>query len=361
MLKKAILFLLVMISFLQFTCAVSVSAKSAVLLEASSGKIVYEKDAYTRRGIASTTKVMTALVTLDHANLDDIVTVKQSCTGIEGSSMYLQPGEELSVRDLLYGLLLQSGNDCAAVLADYICGDQEVFVDMMNQKALELNLKDTHFSNPSGLPSETHYSTAFDMARLTVYAMKDPVFQEIVSTRSQRVGKRFLQNHNRLLSMCEGVDGVKTGFTKSSGRCLISSAVRNETRLVAVTLAAPDDWQDHAALYDYGFSKVRNVCLLSSGTVIKSLSVVGGTTNSVDIIAEGDLQVLVDPSTAKNLSVTYYLPHFLYAPVVDGSVVGKALITENGKVLGEISLLTADSVSAPEPTGLRRFFVRIFS
>lgn len=351
----------VFILCVQNAFAISVSAQSAILLEASSGKILYQKDAKTRRGMASTTKIMTALVVLERVGLDEIVTVPASCVGVEGSSMYLQAGEELSVLDLLYGLLLQSGNDCAAVLAEYVAGEQERFVALMNQKGAALQLHDTHFMNPSGLPDEGHYSTAYDMARLAAYAMARDDFRKIVSTRTYKTGTHFLANHNRLLSMCEGVDGVKTGFTKAAGRCLVSSCMRNGTRLICVTLSAPNDWNDHQSLYEYGFSSCMRVLVKEKGEAVANLPVVGGVQSSVSVILSDDLAAVVHPSEAQQLSVTYYLPHFLYAPVSKNAVVGTAVLSKNGEILASVPLHILSAVNAAQSNGLRSFFTRIFS
>lgn len=352
---------IVLVVCFQSAFAVSISAKSAVLIEASSGKIVYQKDANTRRGMASTTKIMTALVTLEHAGLDEIVTVPASCVGIEGSSMYLQAGEELTVLDLLYGLLLQSGNDCAAVLAEYVADEQEEFVALMNQTAADLQLHNTHFMNPSGLPDENHYSTAYDMARLTAYAMENEDFRTIVSTKTYKTGTHFLVNHNRLLSMCDGVDGVKTGFTKAAGRCLVSSAVRNGTRLICVTLSAPNDWNDHQQLYEYGFSSVCRVVLCEEGELVSNLPVVGGVKSTVSVMLSKRLEAVVSPNEVSQLSVTYYLPRFLYAPISERTIVGTAVLSKNKEVFASVPLQVLSTVNAPKPKGFRSFFTHIFS
>lgn len=359
--KRLVFCVLAVFVFAHSASAVSVSAKSAILMEASSGKVVYEKDADTRRGMASTTKIMTALIVLERVSLDDIVTVKRSCTGIEGSSMYLQPSEQLTVRDLLYGLLLQSGNDCAAVLADYVAGSQPAFVDLMNQKALELGLSNTHFMNPSGLPHVEHYSTARDMAYLTLSAVQNADFRTIVSTRTYRTGSLVLSNHNRLLSMCDGVDGVKTGFTKSAGRCLVSSAMRNDTRLICVTLSAPDDWKDHTALYEYGFSNTRHVVFLEPNDYVTELPVVGSGGKTVRIAASDRLETVVSPKEAEELTVTYFLPRFLYAPQTRNSVVGRAVVLKNGQIIGSVPLMVLNDVQQVEKKGFGAFLSRIFS
>ena len=231
--------------------ALEVSATAAVLMDADMGQVLYEKNGDRQMLIASTTKIMTALVVLERASPGEEVTVRQEHM-TEGSSMYLKPGERVTVEELLYGLLLCSGNDAAAALADH-CGGTASFVRRMNGLARELGMEDTSFANPSGLDDDGHYSTARDMARLAVYAAGNHTFARLCSTRSVTVGGRTMTNHNRLLRTVPGCIGMKTGYTRAAGRTLVSAAERDGRRLVAVTLQDGNDWADHAALYDYGF------------------------------------------------------------------------------------------------------------
>ncbi len=235
----------------------NLSAASYVLYDAKSGELLCAHDETTRRAIASTTKVMTALVALETASLSEQVTVRESHMA-EGSSMYLTPGETLSMETMLYGLLLASGNDAALAIADHCCGSVEAFVERMNEKAAALGLADTSFANPNGLDAQGHYSTARDMAVLTARAMEHPTFARIVSTSGATVGGRTLTNHNKLLTSVDGCIGGKTGYTSKAGRTLVTCAERGGVRLVAVTLNDGDDWRDHAALYEYGFSRAAH-------------------------------------------------------------------------------------------------------
>ena len=236
--------------------AVSTSAAAAILMDAESGRILYEHNADSPRLIASTTKILTALTAIRHYDLGEIVTVPREATLIEGSSMYLKAGEKLTVEQILCGLLLASGNDAAEVLALH-SGSRERFVRWMNELALEIGMEDSSFENPSGLDGEKHLATARDMAKLAAFAMDDPTFARIVSTWEMRTGARTLTNHNKLLRQITGCIGLKTGFTKAAGRTLVSCAEREGVRLVAVTLHDGNDWADHAALYEYGFSLPR--------------------------------------------------------------------------------------------------------
>ena len=236
--------------------AVQVSATAAILMDADSGEILYEKDGARRMRIASTTKILTALVVLDHAQLTDTITVTTDHM-VEGSSMYLKPGETVTVEELLYGLLLCSGNDAAMALAD-CCGGLETVVQAMNDKAAALGMKDSSFANPNGLDDEQHYSTARDMAVLAAYAVQNPTFRRICATRTVKIGERTMRNHNKLLAQVEGCFGMKTGYTKAAGRTLVSCAERDDRCLVAVTLCDGNDWADHKALYEQGFSTLKN-------------------------------------------------------------------------------------------------------
>ena len=228
-------------------------AQAAVLLDADSGRVLYGKNEETPMAMASTTKIMTALVALERASPTDVITVKQEHM-TEGSSMYLKPGERVTVEELLYGLLLCSGNDAAEALADG-CGGTASFVRRMNSLAGELGMEDTSFENPSGLDGQAHYSTARDMARLAAYAAGNHTFVRLCSTRSVTIGGRTMTNHNRLLRAVPGCIGMKTGYTRAAGRTLVSAAERDGRRLVAVTLQDGNDWADHAALYDWGFAQ----------------------------------------------------------------------------------------------------------
>ena len=231
--------------------AVEVSATACVLMDADSGRVLYEKNGRQRMLIASTTKLMTALVALERAKLTDTITVTASHM-VEGSSMYLKPGETVTVEELLYGLMLCSGNDAALALAD-CCGGLDAFVQAMNEKAAALGMADTHFANPNGLDDEEHYSTARDMAQLARAAVNEPTLLRMASTRQASIGGRTLTNHNKLLGRMEGCLGLKTGYTKAAGRTLVSCAEKDGRRLVAVTLRDGDDWNDHEALYRWGF------------------------------------------------------------------------------------------------------------
>lgn len=240
---------------------IATGAEAAALIDVASGRILYSHNGDKPMRIASLTKIMTAIVAIEHGELSDRVKTGINAYGVEGSSVYLKLGEEQSLLHLLYGLMLRSGNDAAVAIAEHVGGSLDGFVLMMNEKAEQIGMADTAFKNPHGLDAEGHLSTAEDMARLTAYALKNPVFREIVKTPSIKVpnpGERWdhlWRNKNKMLHLYRGADGVKTGFTKAAGRCLVSSATRDGRQLAAVTLNDGNDWADHARLLDYGFAR----------------------------------------------------------------------------------------------------------
>lgn len=231
-----------------------ISAQSAILYDCTANRILFEKDCRRQSLIASTTKIMTALVVLENCALDELVTVAPEAEGVEGSSIYLRAGEQLSVEDLLLGLMLQSGNDAAVALAIHCAGSVEGFAAKMNYLAEKLEMTGSHFMNPNGLDAEGHYSTAYDLAILTRYALENEDFARIVSTKTATLaGNRCVTNHNKLLWRYDGCIGVKTGYTRAAGRILVSAAERDGRRLAVVTIGDGDDWNDHQRLLDYGF------------------------------------------------------------------------------------------------------------
>lgn len=245
---------------------ITLSAKSAALYDPASKTFIYTKNADERLPMASTTKIMTALVAIENASLDQSVSVSDSAIGTEGSSLYLKRGEVLSMGDLLMGLMLRSANDAACAIAYEISGSIEGFADKMNEKASQIGANNTHFTNPHGLDDASHYTTAKDLAIIAAEALSNETFLSIVSTakyiiKNNEGEARLLTNHNKLLNLYDGAIGVKTGFTKKSGRCLVGAAERYGTRLISVTINAPDDWNDHKALLDYGFLKLKSIPL----------------------------------------------------------------------------------------------------
>ena len=332
----------------------AISAQKAILLDAQTGRVLYEKDADSRSLIASTTKIMTALLICEQCNVLDRMKIPKEAVGIEGSSMYLQEGEVLSLQELLYGLMLRSGNDAAVALAIYCAGTVEGFAGMMNDKARQLGLTGTHFENPNGLDSPGHYSTARDLAVLTAYAMKNPIFCQIVSTKTVRVGNRTMQNHNKLLWRVEGADGVKTGYTKAAGRILVSSASRGGRRLICVTINDGNDWADHAKLLDNGFSGYSVHQLIQSGQCMGYATVFSGTEGNVPLLAAEDFSFALAPQEKTQIVLSG--PGFIYAPAVKGKDAGFAYICIGDTAVGKVRLVYGQTIERQTQTEKRHFW-----
>ncbi len=356
--KKMFCFLVLLPVFLLSAAAYSASAYA--VLNADTGMLLQQFHADTRLPMASTTKIMTGLLAAEDSNPNRIIEVPSSCVGIEGSSMYLQAGERLALRDILYGLLLCSGNDAAACIAA-VCGGSEPFVTRMNQRAAELGLHNTHFDNPSGLDGETHYTTASDLAKLAAAALQNETFAAIVSTQSYTAGTRTMRNHNRLLTQYEGCIGVKTGFTRTAGRCLVSAARRNGRTVIAVTLNDPDDWRDHTALLDAAFATLRSPSVVEEMQEIDTIPVVSGSTPQVSLICSSPIDVAVFDGESVTLQV--HKRGMLYAPVSAGTVCGSVSVQVNGIELTSAPLVTAQDIALDTtqerfsvPERLLRFF-----
>ncbi|MCI9273070.1 MAG: D-alanyl-D-alanine carboxypeptidase [Clostridiales bacterium] len=329
-----------------------VSARAAIVMCADNGKVLFAKNEKETLSMASTTKIMTAMLTLEAAQADDKeVSITHEMVAVEGSSMGLMPGDVVTLETLAKGMLLSSGNDAANAAAIALAGSQQDFAAMMNEKAAQIGMKDTHFVTPSGLDDDNHYTTAYDMAVLGAYAMEAPGFQEIASQRSLQVdfinpAKRVtLSNHNRLLSMYEGCIGVKTGFTKKSGRCLVSCAQRNGVRLIAVTLNAPDDWNDHQNMLNYGFSQVKSVTFDDTATAI-SLALAGGISQEVTVTGNAPVKATVGAEDVDRIQKVVELPQFEYAPVRKGQLVGKIRYLLDGTEIASSDLVVQQDVEA---------------
>ncbi len=327
--------------------SIEISANCAILIEPESGKVLYAKNADKCVQMASTTKIMSTILTLESQDLDSEFQVDTNAIMVEGSSMGLRPGDVVTKRMLCYGMMLPSGNDAANASAVAVAGSIESFVELMNAKAKELNLDSTHFVTPSGLDDDTseHYSTAYDMARLAAYAMQNEDFREICSTKeiSFDVGeerKVWLSNSNKLLNMCEGCIGIKTGFTDKAGRCLISAVERDGVTLICVTLNAPNDWQDHQNIYNYGFNEISTYKL---GGIYVNVPAVGGDSDAVTIYAEEDILVL---PKSDNITIIkkIIVPRFIYAPADVGAVVGRIDYYIDGRLVFSSALTLAEDL-----------------
>ena len=334
----------------------SISAKAAVLMEAQSGELVFSKNPDVPLPMASTTKIMTALVALEQISPTTAVTIPAEAVGIEGSSVYLCEGETLTMEELLYALLLASANDAAVAIAIAVAGSVEAFADLMNRKAAALGLTDTHFVNPHGLDAEGHHTTARELAIIARAALENARFREICATRRKAIPLngaprgRWLLNHNKLLSMYPGCIGVKTGYTKKTGRCLVSAAEREGVTLIAVTLGAPDDWQDHTAMLNFGFKQYTAVPLCDGSFFSSPLPVVGGTREYVLVENTASLTLTL-PQKHGSIRCVVELPRFDYAPIAEGQTVGRLVFYEEEadgglRELGDVPLTAAYGADA---------------
>lgn len=315
-----------------------ISAKSAIVYEPNSKSALYEKAADERMLIASTTKIMTAKVVLDNCSLDEKVAVRSRHTAVEGSSMYLKAGESYTVEELLYGLMLASGNDAAAALAEHCAGSMEAFAELMNAEAERLGLKNTHFVNSHGLDHEEQYSTARDLAVITTAAMENESFCKIFSTVSYSVKGLSYKNHNKLLTSCPGCIGGKTGYTEKAGRILVSCVEREGMRLICVTISDPRDWDDHMALYDKCFEEYDYVPVLEEEI---SLDIISGVLPAARL--ESSTSGVCVPAGVQHI-VRLNLPRFSFAPVCAGEKIGWAEIVGPDGIIAAVDILISENI-----------------
>ncbi|MBC3515499.1 D-alanyl-D-alanine carboxypeptidase [Neobittarella massiliensis] len=302
----------------------AVEAQAFVLMSAQTGQVFLEGNMHQQLPMASTTKIMTALLAVENGSLDTVYTMRKEDVTVEGSSLGVREGDQLTLRDLITGMMLKSGNDAARSVAHIVGGDG--FVDMMNQRAAQLGMRNTHFTNPAGLPDDDHYSTAYDMALLAKAALQNPDFAAICASSTAAITVNgdtwHLKNSNRLLRELDGACGIKTGFTKKAGRCLVSAVTREGSTLICVTLNCGEDWKTHTALYDYAFATGSTQQLPPEEK--SSLPVVGGSKDSVQITVQSELDFLL-LKEGSSLQKTVQLPGFIYAPITAGQVVGEVV------------------------------------
>lgn len=355
--KKSLNFLVLMLVLLDVNTVSSnclssqdISASSAIVICADNGKVLFEKNAYEKRPMASTTKIMTSLLAIEAADADDRdINITDKMVPVEGSSMGLNIGNVLPISSLVKGMLTVSGNDAANSVAIALGGSLDLFSDMMNEKARVIGMKDTHFVTPSGLDDKEHYSTAYDMALLGAYALENKSFLDICSQkkadvlfREPQIIKTFY-NENKMLKRYDGCLGVKTGFTKSSGRCLVSAAQRNNLRLISVTLNAPDDWNDHEKMLDYGFSCADAVVLEEKEDI--DFKIVGSDVDTLKASVKGSTKAIINKNMAKEIKRVVYIPNFIYAPIKKDQIVGKIEYTLNGEIVAENNLFAKNDAN----------------
>ncbi len=324
-----------------------ISAQSAVLLDAHSGRILFEKNSKQQLPMASTTKIMTGLLACESGKMDKYVKVSPFASGTEGSSLWLKPGEKLKLHDLTYGLMLKSGNDAAVAISEFLAGNSEAFALMMTQRAKEIGATNTSFKNPHGLDDENHYTTAYDLALITREAMKNKLFAKIVSTKTYTIPNpnenwdRALKNHNKLLWRFDGCIGVKTGYTKRCGRCLVSYAERNGEELICVTLNAPDDWNDHTYLLNYGFENYNCKNIAQKNDVAYELLYDRENNRKVKLLYSENYKIAIKDN---DKITTEIQTDVLKIPSEKGTAAGKIIVYCNDSKISEIPLITASDV-----------------
>ncbi len=320
----------------------AISAQSAILIDSKSGRVLFEHNPCEKLSMASTTKIMTGLLACESEKLNTSVRVSPFAAGTEGSSLWLKAGEVQSLENLTYGLMLKSGNDAAVAIAEHLAGSVDAFSLLMNEKARKIGAYNTHFENPHGLDAKEHYTTVYDLALIAQNAMKNKEFRKIVSTKTYSIpieGEKWgraLKNHNKLLWRLEGCNGIKTGFTKKSGRCLVSSAKKGNEEYICVTLNAPDDWNDHTYLLNFGFDNFENMNVIKKGAVAKNVAYDEKHKRRVNVIYSQDFDIAVKKED--KITTEIKIDKIKY-PAKKGSVAGYANIYCNGEEMGKIPLL----------------------
>lgn len=340
----------------------NINAKYAIVCDVETGRILWGKNINIKRPMASTTKIMTAILAIEKGNLNEMVTVTPTACSIGGSSIWLKPGEQLTIRELLYGMMLKSGNDAATAVAQHIAGSVSDFVKMMNNKAIEIGAYNTSFANPHGLDDHNHYSTALDLSIIAAYALKKPIFSEIVKTREATIswhdqgGKRYLRNINKLLWIYPQADGVKTGYTSRAGHCLVASATQNDWQLVSVVLKCPSRytlWNDSIELLEYGFSTYYRYNAVKKNQIIKTIEVKNGKRDIVAVLNTKEINLPLKKGEEDNVKVVVDLPEHVEAPVKKKQILGKLKVYLDSKLMGESDLVAEISIE-------RKTFIDIF-
>ena len=343
---------------------ISLSANSAVLYQPENDIFLYSKSADTKMPMASTTKIMTALVALDGTSLQDTVIIDERAVGVEGSSAYLKAGEVLTIEELLYALLLQSANDAAVAIACHVAGDVDAFAILMNDKAKDLGLSCTNFTNPHGLDDKEHYTTARELAIITAEAMKNESFRKITSTYKKTFSTedrtRTYVNHNKMLLNYEGCIGVKTGYTQRSGRCLVVATERNGLEFISVTLDAPNDWSDHTKLLDYGYDTLERIDLAKVDEYCYNVPIINGDKESILVTNDKDISIIVEKGD-HSLNKHIKLIRYAVAPISEGDVLGEIIFTVDGKEVDRCNLIARENAGSNEKKSLLDRLTSLFN
>lgn len=326
---------------------VQVDGESSIVMDVETGRVLYEKNIHSKLPMASTTKIMTALLAIENIPLDKKVKINANAQGVEGSSIYLRADEEVKAIDLIYGLMLRSGNDSAAAIAYEISGSIDAFAELMNRRAKEIGAKNTNFVNPHGLHDDNHYTTAYDLGLITREALKNSTFKEVVKTKfwtADRDGYKHFANKNKSLDICEGADGVKTGYTMKSGRCLVSSATRNNMQLIAITLNDYNWFDTTKMLLDNSFNIYKPYMLFNEKQIITKAKVLDGKKKEVSLKPFESSIIPLDDGEDKKLLTVIDINKTLSAPIDKGQQVGKMITYLDGKIINTTRLVTNESI-----------------
>ena len=347
----AAVFVIMMPAALGTAAPFDVTAKSAIVIEAATGKVLYEKNANDRRYPASTTKIMTLITALEEGNVTDVVTANPNIATVEGSSMWLTAGEQLPMLDMLYGMMLVSGNDATVAVAEHISGSVSAFARLMTFKAQALGATHTNFTNSSGLPDVNHYTTAADMAKITAYGYKLPLLTKIVATKEKtmpwqgQAHDRDLFNENRMLWIYDGANGAKTGYTEDAGSCLVSAAKRNGVQLITVVFDSEQMWIDSTALLNYGFTQVHEQTMIKQGDILKTIKVLDGKNGaSVSLYAQNEITIPVTADDQEGFTTVIEGPDQVNAPLAQGQVVGHVKVLYQNEEVGSTDLVAQSAV-----------------
>lgn len=358
------IFIFILCAQVTFASELNISSESAIVIEQNTGRILYLKNMNKEREMASTTKIMTTIVAIEIGNLDEVVTVSENAAGIEGSSIYLEANEQLTLEELLYGLMLRSGNDAAYAIAEHIGGGNvENFIDMMNRKAKEIGANNTHFMNPHGLHHEGHYTTAYDLAKITAYAMKNETFKKIVSTKKKTISwpnhewNRSLTNKNKMLWNYEGGNGVKTGYTTDAGKCLVSSALRNNMQLIGVVLKSNDIWKDSTTILDYAFDHYEPYKVVLKDEYLKSIPVKEGVKDRISTYCKKDITIPIRKEEKDKIKVKINLPEQMQSPIIREQIVGKLEVYIGNEKVDSTNIYVKDSIGKKNTQNMFKKFI----
>jgi len=357
MIRRRICFFVVLIFIIlmnsTYADVADINTKACILMDVNTGRVLYAKNENIKLPMASTTKIMTVILAIESGRLDEIVTISRNASIQEGSSVYLREGEKIKLEDLLYAIMLRSGNDASVAVAEHLCGSVEKFAELMNKKAKEIGAYNTNFTNPHGLHDDNHYTTAYDLGLITCYALKNDKFAEIVKTKKKTIPgpeeenwDRVLTNKNKMLWQFDGGDGVKTGFTKKAGRCLVASATRNNWQLVSVVLNCADMWDVSSQLLEYGFNNYKRVHAIDKNLPYKYITVRKGKKEITGIYPKDDLYIPVKVNGEEKMSFKDNLTSNVKAPVYENHIAGQVEIYIDNTLIGKTDLVYRENIES---------------